>query len=186
MELLFIYGPPAVGKLTVAERLSEYCGYKVFHNHLTVDLVRPLFSRNHPAFQPLLERIRLDAIGTAAEAGLPGLIFTFCYLHPLDQEFVQQIVDRVETQNGRVRFIQLTATPEVIEQRVGGESRRRYRKISTVEKLRRVVSQDFWTPIPGVESLHIDSSTLSVEDAAKRVITHCDLSAVDNSLRSGR
>ena len=177
MELLFIYGPPAVGKLTVAERISEACGYGVFHNHLTVDLVRPLFARDHPAFQPLLEKLRLDAIGTAASERLPGLIFTFCYLHPLDQEFIRGVIARVEAHEGHVRFVQLTATPEILAERVTGESRSQFRKINAVEKLKRVIAQDFWTPIPGVESLHIDSTALSPADVADQVVAHCRLPA---------
>jgi len=35
MKLVFIYGPPAVGKLTVANALAKVTGFKVFHNHLT-------------------------------------------------------------------------------------------------------------------------------------------------------
>jgi hypothetical protein len=169
MDLIFIYGPPAVGKLTVAEELSARSGYGVFHNHLTVDLVRPLFSRDHPAFQPLLEKLRLDAIETAATEGLTGLIFTFCYLHPVDLDFVGSIVERVESHDGHVHFVQLTASPQVLEGRVVGESRLRFRKIHTVEKLKRVVAQDFWTPIPGVESMVIDNSTVSPEEAATRI-----------------
>ena len=43
MNLVFIYGPPAVGKLTVAKELSLITGYPLFHNHLTRDLVHELF-----------------------------------------------------------------------------------------------------------------------------------------------
>jgi replication-associated recombination protein RarA len=32
-SLVFIYGPPAAGKLTVAEALAMRTGHKVFHNH---------------------------------------------------------------------------------------------------------------------------------------------------------
>lgn len=43
MQLIFIYGPPAVGKLSVANALAKLTGYRVFHNHLTIDLVRSIF-----------------------------------------------------------------------------------------------------------------------------------------------
>lgn len=43
MELVVIYGAPGVGKLTVARELARKTGYKLFHNHLTVDLVKSLF-----------------------------------------------------------------------------------------------------------------------------------------------
>lgn len=43
MKLIFIYGQPAVGKLTVAKELEKITGYKILHNHLFVDLVRSVF-----------------------------------------------------------------------------------------------------------------------------------------------
>ena len=43
MNLVFIYGPPGVGKLTVAKELAGLTGYKLFHNHLSIDWVLPVF-----------------------------------------------------------------------------------------------------------------------------------------------
>ena len=43
MKLIFIYGSPAVGKLTVAQEIAEQTDFKVFHNHLTIDAVTPVF-----------------------------------------------------------------------------------------------------------------------------------------------
>ena len=43
MRLIFIYGLPAVGKLTVAKELAAKTGYKLFHNHLVVDLLISTF-----------------------------------------------------------------------------------------------------------------------------------------------
>ena len=44
MKLLFLHGAPAVGKLTVARDLAALTGLRLFHNHLTVDLVSSLFA----------------------------------------------------------------------------------------------------------------------------------------------
>ncbi len=43
VKLVFIHGPAAVGKLTVARELAELTGLALFHNHLVVDLVTSLF-----------------------------------------------------------------------------------------------------------------------------------------------
>lgn len=43
MLVAFLYGPPAVGKLTVATELGALTGLPVFHNHLAVDAARCLF-----------------------------------------------------------------------------------------------------------------------------------------------
>ncbi len=79
MKLIFLYGPPAVGKLTVALALSPLTGYKVFHNHLTIDLVSSVFEWGTPLFWNFVNRYRLELIEAAAKSNVPGLIFTFVY-----------------------------------------------------------------------------------------------------------
>lgn len=43
MRLIFLYGPPASGKLTIAEVLSERTGIPLFHKHLSRDLVKDIY-----------------------------------------------------------------------------------------------------------------------------------------------
>ena len=43
MKLVFIYGPPAVGKLTVATELVKLTGFKLFDNHVSIDFVKSVF-----------------------------------------------------------------------------------------------------------------------------------------------
>jgi len=50
MKLVFIYGSPAAGKLTVAYEVAARTGFKVFHNHLTINCVRPIFDFGTPPF----------------------------------------------------------------------------------------------------------------------------------------
>ena len=52
--LVYLDGPPAAGKLTVATALAERTGYRLFHNHLTVDALAPVFGFGTPAFERLL------------------------------------------------------------------------------------------------------------------------------------
>lgn len=39
MKLVLIFGPQAVGKMTVGQELAKITGLKLFHNHMTIDLV---------------------------------------------------------------------------------------------------------------------------------------------------
>lgn len=41
--LLFLIGPPAVGKMAVGQELARRTGLKLFHNHMTVDLALRFF-----------------------------------------------------------------------------------------------------------------------------------------------
>jgi hypothetical protein len=43
MNLIFLHGPAAVGKLTVARELAHLTGFGLFHNHLTVDALTAVF-----------------------------------------------------------------------------------------------------------------------------------------------
>ena len=39
MHLVCIFGPPAVGKMTVGRELSRQTGSKLLHNHMTIEPV---------------------------------------------------------------------------------------------------------------------------------------------------
>lgn len=43
MKLVLIFGPQAVGKMTVGQELAKITGLKLFHNHMTIDLVSHFF-----------------------------------------------------------------------------------------------------------------------------------------------
>ncbi len=43
MKLIIIFGPHAVGKMTVGQELVKITDLKLFHNHMTIDIVSDLF-----------------------------------------------------------------------------------------------------------------------------------------------
>ena len=43
MKLVLIFGPQAAGKMTVGQELVKMTDLKLFHNHMTIDLVSPFF-----------------------------------------------------------------------------------------------------------------------------------------------
>ena len=65
--LVYLYGPPAAGKLTIAEKLRDLTGFRLFHNHLTVNAVREVFEFRSPPFVEVLHRIRLDVSALPCE-----------------------------------------------------------------------------------------------------------------------
>jgi broad-specificity NMP kinase len=73
MKLIIIHGAPGVGKLTVARELSRETGYKLFHNHLTVDLVCSMFDFDSEQAIRLSDRFRLEMFEEAARAEIPGV-----------------------------------------------------------------------------------------------------------------
>jgi len=179
MRLIFIYGPPAAGKLTVGECLAARTGYKLFHNHLTVDLAHALFEFGSAPFGRYVEHLRFEAFETAARAGLAGMIFTFVYALGADDGFVRAVQEIIERFEGEVCFVQLVCDRAALEQRVQGASRQRFRKITDGALLRAVIGRhEVFQPIPFVSSLTIDTTELAAEEAAGRIAAHYGLPLV--------
>lgn len=114
MDLLVIFGPPAVGKMTVGREVARLTGYKLFHNHMTVEPVLELFEFGSPPFERLVSEFRTRVIEEAAESDLPGLVFTFVWAldDPGDKELVDGYVEIVESRGGTARFVELYAPQE--------------------------------------------------------------------------
>ena len=114
MDLLVIFGPPAVGKMTVGREVARLTGYKLFHNHMTVEPVLELFEFGSPPFVRLVSEFRTRVIEEAAESDLPGLVFTFVWAldDPGDKELVDGYVEIVESRGGTARFVELYAPQE--------------------------------------------------------------------------
>jgi cytidylate kinase len=76
MDLIFLHGPAASGKLTTARALGRNLNYPVFHNHLVVDLLTTVFPFGSEPFVRLREQMWTSVFADAARAGT-SLIFTF-------------------------------------------------------------------------------------------------------------
>ena len=78
MKLIIIHGPPAAGKLTIANAIAERSTFKVFHNHMTIDCAKPVFDFGTPAFWRIVLELRLKVIAEAAREKI-DIVHTFCY-----------------------------------------------------------------------------------------------------------
>ena len=84
MNLIFIFGPAAVGKMTVGNELAKHTGFKLFHNHMTIDLVTKIFPFETPQFRRLCDNFRKQIFEEVASSDIPGIIFT--YVWAFDQQ----------------------------------------------------------------------------------------------------
>ena len=62
------------GKTAIAEKLRDLTGFRLFHNHLTVNAVREVFEFRSPPFVEVLHRSRLEVFETAMRAGVSLIV----------------------------------------------------------------------------------------------------------------
>lgn len=172
--LLYIYGPPASGKLTVATVLAELTGLPLFHNHLTVNAITSVFPFGTEPFTEVLHRLRLDVFQTAASSGI-SLIFTNNSAwggpdgHARFAAFAAEAERLVQAAGGRIVFVRLTAPLPVLEQRVAADSRRRHGKLLDTGRLRELMA-DLDQSSLHADDVEIDTSQSTPEAAALRII----------------
>lgn len=170
MNLVFIHGLPGVGKLTVARELSSLTGYRLFHNHLTVDLVDSVFEFGTPPFIALRESIWLSVFSEAARNRIPGLMFTFVFEPTVTTDFIRNTVETVEKQSGKVLFVQLTCEQNQLEQRLVDPSRQAFGKLKSVSILREMQRAGrLATPSLPYDNLMIDTTKLQPAETARQI-----------------
>ena len=111
MKFIVIFGPPAVGKMTVGHELAKLTGLKLFHNHMTIDLVLNFFEFGDPQFHRLVSGFRARVFEEVAGSELPGLIFTYAWALDLasDKAFIDQSCDIFRQRGAEIYFVELEA-----------------------------------------------------------------------------
>lgn len=111
MKFIVIFGPPAVGKMTVGYELAKLTGLRLFHNHMTIDLVLNFFGFEQPQFHTLVSEFRRRVFEEVAASDLPGLIFTFVWALDLksDSAFIERSCDIFREKGADIYFVELEA-----------------------------------------------------------------------------
>lgn len=124
MRLLLIIGPPAVGKMTVGRAIAARSGFRLFHNHHTIEPLVEVFGYGTAPFNVLNLEFRRRVIEEAARHNL-DLIFTFVWnlADPLDTGYVEKLVAPFDEGGGQVWVLELAADLETRLHRNRGESR---------------------------------------------------------------
>ena len=181
MKFVVIFGPPAVGKMTVGHELARLTGLRLFHNHMTIDLVLSFFEFGQPAFHRLVAEFRRRIFEEVAASDLPGLIFTFVWA--LDQEgdraFIERSCDIFRARGAEVYFVELEA--DLAERLRRNESdfrlaqkppkrnveKSRERLLEDERKHKLNSAGDFFYE---ENYLKLDNTNLSAAEAARRII----------------
>jgi hypothetical protein len=187
MKLVIIFGPPAVGKMTVGFELAELTGLKLFHNHMTIDLALNFFDFGDARFHKLVREFRRLIFEEVASSDLPGLIFTFVWAFDLesDRKYVKQICGIFREKGASVYFVELEADLEERLYRNQSEFRLAQKApkrdvekskenlLHAHEKHKLNTDGDFFSE---ENYLKINNTDLSAGDAARMIVEKFDFS----------
>lgn len=105
--LLVLFGPPAVGKMTVGRAVCRATGFRLFHNHMTIEPLSETFGYGTPPFNRLNEEFRRRVLEEAAAHHI-DLLFSLVWA--LDCEPDLRILQGyVDIFDGDAAFVELRA-----------------------------------------------------------------------------
>jgi tRNA uridine 5-carbamoylmethylation protein Kti12 len=171
MKLIILHGPPASGKLTLANHLKDKLGYNVLHNHLTVDLALEVYSKfGADDFYDFVDKLRSLAIEKACINKMKGLIVTFCFESTTDMKVVEQWETIVSNYGGKILPIYLNVSSDILAERVTNTSRVGTKKIQCPYELNIVLSENEFGAISNKNTISIDTSLLSIDKSVSLIL----------------
>jgi hypothetical protein len=184
--LIFIVGPPAVGKMTVGHKLAAQTGFKLFHNHHTIDLVLRFFPFGTPPFHRLVGEFRRRIFEEVAASDQPGMIFTYVWAfdHASEDVTVEEYTSVFRARGWRVLFVELETTQEERLRRNETEFRLKEKpfKRDLDASRRNLLDLDANYQLNSrgrfagrQDYLHIDNTNLSAAAVAEQIIETFDL-----------
>ena len=188
MKLVFIVGPPAVGKMTVGQELKKITDLKLFFNHMSLELVNQFFDFSTPPFKRLDKLIRFGVFEEVAKSDLDGLIFTLVWAFEMkeDEEYVDDIIDIFQKENKdlQVCIVELEADLEERLRRNKTENRLNHKPtkrdlersekvmLNNISKHRMNSLED---EFPNKNIFKINNTNLEPEEVAQKIKRHFNL-----------
>jgi shikimate kinase len=173
VQLIFLYGPPAVGKYTIGVELAARTEFRLFHNHLTVNLVTAVFERDSEVWLRMLRSVRRDILTEAAQYGV-NLIMTSVFSGTSEHaEAWRTMLEPVHAAGGKVHFVQLTCERDELFRRITRDSRRAMDKLIDPARLTDLLDRfDMVSPAPFGQHLRLDVTHVAPSESATKIIQH--------------
>ena len=173
---MILFGPPAVGKMTVGYELCKVTGYKLLHNHMTVEPLIEVFPFGSPPFVRLAGEFRRRIIEEAFDADLPGLVFTIVWAFNLesDTDVVQSYTELAAARGTPARLVELYADQEERVRRNGTEFRQDRKRTHRDQELSLRILRDF-------DRDHVMNTDADIPERARALLEQHRHLRVDNT-----
>jgi len=176
--IVYLVGPPGVGKYTVGKRLADRLPAKLLDNHFWAN---PILEVVEPDGNPLpagvwdrTNDVLSAVLETVARFGPAGRNYVFTHAvsddggHPIDWIIAGQILWVAERRRASLLVVRLACGEEQLRERISTEERRRRFKTTDAEKARSLACLAPF-PINHDWVLDLDTSGLSPADTADRI-----------------
>ncbi len=169
MQLIFIYGPAAAGKLTVARELAKITGYPLFHNHLVVNALTAVFPFGSDPFVQLRDEFWIRVFQEAT-LGSRNLLFTFTPEPSVPEDFVARTVRIFSDSGSAVHFVKLAISTGEQERRIESDDRRQNGKLCSLEMLRHIRATEAVREWDLPVDLETDTESISPGESARAIV----------------
>ena len=105
MKFITIIGPQAVGKMTVGQELAKITELKLFHNHMSIELVSNFFSYGSEQGKRLVHSFRKQIFEEVAKSDLE-------FNMKEDEEYYNNIKEIFKKQGAEIYIVELEADLE--------------------------------------------------------------------------
>lgn len=184
MKFVLVFGPPAVGKMTVGIELCRRLDWKLYHNHLSIEVLIKFFEFGSPSYNRLTTLYRTSLFEEVARSDIQGFIFTYVWAlnEPDDTEDVRKVIKIFKDQGAEISVVELVADQPTRLERNRDERRLvakpSKRDVSLTEKRLKLNDQRFTlsTDDKGLpineKHLKIDNTNRTPAEVADKIISH--------------
>lgn len=186
MTLIIICGAPASGKMTIGQELQKMTEFKLFHNHMSLDLAHHFFDFGTLNFRNLDKEIRFAIFNEVSKSELKGLIFTYVWAfdRPEDEVYIDEIISIFKNRTRKVCLVELNCDLEERQRRNKGENRLKHKPskrdtelsnklLLEAEKKYRMTSKEGEYAHKAI--FKIENTNLSAHETAVKIAAHFKL-----------
>jgi len=168
VRLVYIHGPPAVGKLTIAKEVARLVPARLFNNHAPIDLAHTVFEHGAPGFWSFVASARVRVLEVSAKEDVPIVLMTSCDAEPHDRPAFETYEHVLKQYTAGMCPVFLHWSNAEMKRRVPSLDRKARGEISSVSGPVRFLDQYNHVPVPHTQCLEIATDEITATEAARK------------------